>query len=260
MIPYFQWTEFFVGPVRIYVWGLFVALGLVVAVGAALRVTAKQGVDKEKIFDLSIWIIFWGLIGSRALYVVSEWQYFAQQPFQAFAVWNGGMSLTGGILGGVGYLWYALRDDKKLFLQYLEIVALVCPVGMMIGRVGCFCIYDHPGKSTDLPWGQEYSDGVVRHNHGLYLSIHAGIIALIFWWLYKRNTKRVPGFYISLFLLLYAAPRFFLDFWRATDLTGSDPRWYGLTIAQYVSLVMIAAGIVLWYTVIHGKASKTARS
>ncbi len=258
MIPYFQWTEFFIGPVRIYVWGLWVALGLLVAVLAALRVAEKQGVNKDRVFDLSIWIIFWGVVGSRALYVVSEWQYFAQHPLEIIALWNGGMSITGGMLGGVLYLWWVLREDKKLFLQYLEIVALVCPLGMMIGRVGCFCIYDHPGTSTDMPWGQRYSDGIVRHNHGLYLSIHAGIIAVIFWILYRRNPKRPPGSYIALFLVLYGIPRFLLDFWRATDLLGSDPRFYGLTIAQYVSLFMIAAGSALWYTIHHGKASKTS--
>ncbi len=258
MIPYFQWTAVTIGPVHLYVWGTFVAIGIIVATWCAMRIAEQQGHSAEYVFDQAVWVVLWGLIGARVLYCVSEFAFFAAHPFQVFALWNGGMSITGGILGGVFYLVWSYRNNRLAGLQYLELVALVCPIGMCIGRVGCFCIYDHPGSATTLPWGQEYSDGVVRHNHGLYLSLHAGLIAVLFWFLYRRNPHRPAGTYIALFAVLYGAPRFFLDFLRATDIPGSDPRYAGLTIAQYVSLFMIVAGLFLWYTVYYGKASKKA--
>lgn len=249
MMPYFQWTQFMIGPIPIQVWGLCVALGMLAALQIA-RWTAKQReLSTQHIIDMGFWIILMSLLGSRVLYVLSEFQYYSGQLVDIFKIWEGGMSISGGYIGAlIAAAWYT-RKHTLSFLEYGEAYVFGLPVGLFIGRLGCFFIFDHPGRPTSFFLGQVYADGIVRHNHGLYLSIQGLCIAILFFILWKRRPVRIPGFYLILFLLLYGISRFILDFWRAVDLVNADSRFFGLTAAQYLSIFMVAASVVVWYYV-----------
>ena len=116
------------------------------------------------------------------------------------------------------------------------------PVGLWIGRIGCFLIHDHPGTATDFALGVEYPDGVVRHDHGLYLSINGLLMAIVFFILARK--ERPTGFYIGLFSIWYGVVRFTLDYWRIGDV-----RYAGLTPAQYFSIALAVFGMWLLYRI-----------
>lgn len=260
MIPYFQWLTIDLGPLRIHVWGLMVALGIVSGLLVALRVVKQRGLSTEKMIDVAFWVILASLIGSRLLYVASEFDLYKSALLDIFKIWEGGMSFSGGLIGALVAGWLYFRRSHLPWKQYVEAAMIGLPFGIGVGRLSCFFIYDHPGTPTSFFLGQQYIDGIVRHNHGLYLSLHGFLLAAIVLLLQTRNPKRPAGTYTAFFLIGYGVGRFILDFWRATDLPFSDARFFGLTVAQYVALAAVAAGGVIWYSLTHGTSTQTKTS
>jgi phosphatidylglycerol---prolipoprotein diacylglyceryl transferase len=248
MIPYFQWIQFTIGPIPIHVWGLMVALGMLTAIAVSIRVARAWKLDTQHVMDMAFWMVLASLIGSRLFYIIGEWQYYVQNPVDILRVWQGGMAFSGGLIGALLAAIIYTRKYQLRFLEYAEVYVLGLPAGITVGRLGCFFIFDHPGTPTTFFLGQTYIDGIVRHNHGLYLSLNGLFIGFIFYWLWRKQHTRPLGFYTVLFLLLYGITRFILDFWRATDLSVSDPRWAGLTLAQYLSLLLVVGALYLWYS------------
>lgn len=240
-----------IGPITLQVWGLCVALGMIAALLVILRIARLRKLKQQLVIDMAFWIILASLIGGRLVYVFSEWAYYQQHLIEIIQIWDGGMGISGGFLGALLAGLVYLRLHHLPIMPYVEACIIGLPLGLGIGRIGCFFIFDHPGVVTDFFLGEQYLDGLVRHNHGLYLSIDGFVLAAVFYLLWKRNPNRAVGFYTTLFLLWDGTTRFLLDFLRATDLPNADPRYFSLTVAQYLSLAMIAAGGVLWYTRTH---------
>ncbi len=246
MLPYFQWTTIDLGALSIQVWGLFVSVGLLVALGLAYHRAPQLGLAKNNILDLGFWIFLAALIGSRFFYLLEDINYYWLHPLDILAVWQGGMSFSGGLFGALLAGIIFLRRRKLPFWPYAELIIFVLPLGLFIGRLGCFFIFDHPGLATDFLLGQEYSDGVVRHNHGLYLSLNGLFLFSLFLILnYWRPKKNLPSrynypFYAIVFALEYGALRLALDFWRILD-----QRFLGLTVSQYSAIALILLGFAL---------------
>lgn len=238
MLPYFQFISFKIGSINIQVWGLMVSLGILAALIVVYFLAKKRNLAYKKITDLAFWIILSALIGGRILFILAELKYYIAYPLDIFRFWEGGMSISGGLIFGAfaGYLY--CRCQRWNFLEYAEIVAFGLPLGLFIGRLGCFFIFDHLGKETDFFLGQEYLDGVVRHNHGLYLSMEGLLVFIIFLIIFKINNKKI--IFMPLFLIFDGITRLILDFWRI-----NDPVFFSLTIAQYLGILMIGIGIYL---------------
>lgn len=238
MIPYFEFTSFQIGPFTIYVWGLLVALGFLAGLYVASQRSKRMGLNNKVIYDLGFILIASGFLGGRFGYILFyDLSTFIQNPFQIIKVWDGGMSVYGGFIfatiAGVIYLKY-----KKLsIIDYSDTMVFGLPFGLFIGRLGCFLIHDHPGTETGFFLGVKYPDEIIRHDHGLYLSINGFILFFIFLWISKR--PRPVGTYIALFLLWYGVVRFFLDFTRVIDV-----RYAGLTPAQYFSIIFAGFGLI----------------
>lgn len=243
MIPYFEWHSFSVGPIPIQVWGLMVALGILVATNVAVWLARQRGQKPELFWDLVVWVTVAAFVGARVFTVFFyDWDYYSQNPFEILQVWNGGLSIIGGFVGAtiVGLLF--LKAKKVDVWAYTDTAMFGLPVGIMIGRLGCFFIHDHPGTATHFFLSVKYPDGVQRHDLGLDESILGLLIAIVFFVMWKK--KAPVGSYTIVFLLLYGTARFFLDFLRATDGLIVDQRYFGLTPAQYACVAMV--GTAVW--------------
>lgn len=243
MIPYFSFTEISVGPIALHVWGLLVAMGFVVGAYAAGWMAKQRKLQPAMIYDLVPWLAIAGMVGGRIGHVLFyEPGYFMQHPLEIFAIWQGGLSVYGGIFAcgalGVGYLsWKRLS-----ILAYADVLVFGLPFGKIFGRIGCFLIHDHPGTLTDFVLGVRYPDGV-RHDLGLYLALNAFVLSMLFAWLARK--PRPTGLYLAVFALWYGVSRFFLDFLRVVDV-----RYAVFTPGQYFSLVFVVFGffLALWIT------------
>lgn len=236
MIPYFQFTVVHLGPLTLYVWGIFAALGLLAGGWVAARLAKERGLKKEVIWDLAAVAGIAGIVGGRLFHVFlyAPGQY-AADPLSALALWDGGISIMGSMLGAVAAVLLFLRKKKLELLPYLDTLTFGFPLGYAVGRIGCFLIHDHPGTLTHFFLGVKYPDGV-RHDLGLYELFNGIGLFLLFLFLKKRGAK--PPTYLVAFLLWYGSVRFLLDFLRAADV-----RYFGLTPAQYVSALLSAGGV-----------------
>ena len=242
MIPYFQWTTIWLGPVPIHVWGLFVALGILVGAAVSARHVKERGLNPEVVWDLAVWITIGAFVVGRLFHVAFyEPAYYLAHPGDIVKIWEGGMSIIGGFIGAVIASVAYLRTKKLNVWAYCDAALMGLPVGMGIGRIGCFLIHDHPGTLTNFILGVNYPDGV-RHDLGLYESLVGFALAIIFLLMWKK--KAPQGAYVATFLIGYGTARFFLDFLRATDGVIVDTRYFGLTPAQYLALAM--AGVGVW--------------
>ncbi|MBI4713730.1 prolipoprotein diacylglyceryl transferase [Candidatus Uhrbacteria bacterium] len=244
MLPYFHLFTIHLGPIPIQVWGLFVALGILTGAYVSAWMTKKRGQDPKIIFDLAFWVIIGAMIFARLFHIIYEPTLYFDSPLQLVRIWDGGMSVMGGFIGSVLFGVLFLRKQKVDIWSYADTAIFGLPIGLFVGRIGCFLLHEHPGNFTNFFLGVKYPDGV-RHDLGLYLSLNGLILAILFFILARINSK--VGTYIVVFLIWKGIARFFLDFLRATDLPMSDVRYFGLTPAQYIAIVMMMLGFWFWY-------------
>lgn len=243
MIPYFSFTTIALGPVHIQVWGLFVALGIGLALLLGRKECTRRGLDKEAFTDFASWAIMGALIGARLAHAfLYEPAAYLADPLRLLRVWEGGMSMFGGLVGGaIGAAWYA-RRSRIAFFHHADVAAYVLPLGYGIGRIGCFLIHDHPGTLSDSFLAVRFPGGD-RLDHGLLLSL-VGFGLMAVFYMFNRREPRL-GF-LPAYMVSYGAIRFILDFQRAIDLPGADARYGGLTPGQYGALALVAAGVAVW--------------
>jgi len=253
MIPWLQWNSINVSFLQLNVWGIFVSLGFLVGMVVAYFELKKKKLEASRVYDLAFWIILSAIVGGRLLYVAEHLNIYFAAPLDILKLWQGGMSVYGGFIGAILASVLYLKKYKLDFWQYADAVIFGLPLGLFIGRLGCFFIHDHPGAGTNFFLGVAYSDGV-RHDLGLYDSLLGLTIFLIFLFLHRRQWS--SGFYVAVFSIVYGAVRFFLDFLRVRDLVGADPRYFGLTLAQYLSIILVMLGIGLFYKLRFRKAEK----
>lgn len=252
MIPYYQILTFHLGPIPIQAWGTMVALGILVGLWVVLHRAKRLALDTRIIMDAATWSLVGAFVGARIVTVLFyDFSFYVAHPWDVFAIWNGGFSSVGGFLGAaiVG-VWFLRRRGVDVW-RYADTMIFGLPIGLGIGRIGCFLIHDHPGTASDLFLAVQYPDGESRLDHGLLLSINGFIMAIVFALLAQK--KRPTGTYVAVFMIWYGIVRFWLDFYRITDAT-----YFGLTPAQYVSAVMVMAGIV--FAVRMGQHARSGRA
>lgn len=247
MIPYVEFTTISLGPVTIYVWGLLVALGFIAGSLLLLKLGKEEKLDEKDVSSLFFWIFVASMIGARLAYVLLFWSQYSSNPIEVFYVWDGGLVFLGGLLGALPVGILLVR--KRLTISFWRLADLLAPalaLGLTVGRCGCCLINDHPGSVTDVPWGIEWPDGVVRHPVAQYLVVLNLVLLLLMLWARKKPLfHKIQGAVAWIYLLGYGVGRFVLDFTRAVDGTYADPRYAGLTISQYVSLVFVIVAVVL---------------
>lgn len=175
--------------------------------------------------------------------------YYAANPLEVFAVWKGGMSFHGGLLGViVSQVWFA-RSRGKPFLQVMDFLAPCVPTGLAAGRVGNFINGELWGRvtTTDLPWGMVFRhSGTLqpRHPSQIYQILMEGLLLFVLLWLYARKERR-QGQVAAAFLVGYGVFRFIAEYYREPDaflgLLGM-----GLSMGQWLCIPMIAGGAALW--------------
>ncbi len=261
-VPYITFPEIDLGPVHLHTFGLFVALGMLAGILAAVDHTHRKGIPREEIYKLGYRFVIWGVIGARIAWDVSHASQI-HSPLDVIAVWQGGLTFTGGFIAAAIASIPILRRMTKAERWYTaDGVALGLAVGIAIGRIGCYSVGEHLGHETTFFLGVKYLGGVTRegplilnhvyHNTALYEFIHLVVLSGILWWLlYKRNAR--PGVAIGLFCLWYGVARFSTDFLRAYDKT-----FLGLTAAQYLCVILAPAG--LWILLTSRKRERLAEA
>jgi prolipoprotein diacylglyceryl transferase len=245
-----------IGPFHAY--GLMIALGVLAAIEITSRRWRARGGDPNDIWSLAVWAVPAGLVGSRIYHVITDWPtYFGDggRPVEALYIWQGGLGIPGGIIGGVLVgAWVARRRGMRL-PPALDCVAPALPVAQAIGRIGNWFNQEVFGRPTELPWALEIEAqhrpaGYARYEtfhptflyEGLWNLALAGFLVL----LDRRRVLR-PGNLFALYVGGYALGRLWVEALRvdpASLVLGLRVNtWMSLLTLLGVAAVLVVRGV-----------------
>jgi phosphatidylglycerol:prolipoprotein diacylglycerol transferase len=240
---------FSIGPLAVRWYGLMYLVGFAAAwwLGSR-RIRQEKAPISRKQFDDLIFVGVLGVIlGGRLGYVLFyKPAHYAANPLEIFAVWQGGMSFHGGLLGVTVAMWLFARRQGVDFLRLTDFLAPLCPLGIAAGRLGNFINGELYGRVTDLPWGMvfRHAGDAPRHPSQLYqLALEGLVLFALLWWFSSKPRPR--GQISGLFLIGYGVLRFIAEFAREPD-AFLGLLALGLTMGQWLSLPMIAVGLALF--------------
>lgn len=261
MIPYPEINPEIVriGPFAVRWYGMMYIIGFASSYLLIRYQMKKKGFNPGKAFvdTLYSYLILGLLIGARMGYVIFyNISYYIQHPLEIFAIWSGGLSFHGGLIGSIIAGIIVCRKFKIDFWQIADIVVVTAPIGLGLGRLGNFINGELYGRVTNVPWAMVFPAGgpYPRHPSQVYEFLLEGAsLFIILWFLKDRELK--PGILSSLFLILYGSFRFFVEFFREPDsqlgfILGP------FTMGQMLSIVMITLGVgLLFYKSKSGRTS-----
>jgi phosphatidylglycerol:prolipoprotein diacylglycerol transferase len=242
-------VAFSIGPLAVRWYGLMYLLGFGLAWWLGLRRIAQGAapIDRRQFDDLIFYAVLGVILGGRLGYVLFyKPGYYLSHPLEIPAVWQGGMSFHGGLLGVSAAMWLAARKHKINFLRLMDFIAPLCPLGIAAGRMGNFINGELWGRPTDLPWGMVFRNAgpLPRHPSQLYEFALEGLtLFALLWWFSSK--PRARGQVSALFLIGYGCLRFLAEFAREPD-SFLGILALGMTMGQWLCLPMIAGGIWLF--------------
>ena len=203
---------------------------------------------KECFDDYLTYLILGIIIGGRLGYVVFyNFNYYSSNVIDIFKIWQGGMSFHGGVLGVILSTVIFANKKKHNIFYYLDIVAIVSPIGIFFGRISNFINSELYGTITTMPWAVQFLkvDNLYRHPSQLYEAILEGIVLFIILVYFRnRGFLNVPGFISGAFLTFYSLFRFIIEFFRVPD-EQIGYLIFNLTMGQIISLIFFIVGITL---------------
>jgi phosphatidylglycerol:prolipoprotein diacylglycerol transferase len=256
--PNFNPIAIKLGPIKIYWYGIMYLLGFIGAWLLAVWRYRKSSIwTREQISDAIFYCALCGVIGGRIGYTLFyNLHGFTSDPLIIFRTWEGGMSIHGGIIGGiVGIALYA-RKSGKYFWDIADFIVPLLPLGLGLGRFGNFINGELFGRVTNVPWAFvfPYGGSLPRHPSQLYELFFEGVVLFVILWIYSAKPK--PRMAVSaMFLIFYGVFRFFVEFFREPDPQMGYIAFGWLTMGQILSALMIVVGGFLLYLAYRKKYS-----
>jgi len=224
--------------------------GIIIGWILCKKILIKNTNINQKFDDYITYLIIGVILGGRLGYIIFyNLNYYLNNFFDIFKIWQGGMSFHGGLLGViVASILFAKKNNQDPFL-YLDLVSLVAPIGIFFGRLANFINSELYGKVSDAPWSVIFIkvDKLSRHPSQLYEAILEGIILFLILMLFKKkNYLTKPGLISGLFLIFYSIFRFFVEFYRVPD-KQLGYVVFNLSTGQVISLVFLIIGTIVFY-------------
>lgn len=254
------------GPLAIHWYGIGYVVGILFAWWYAKRIIAtgslwpagKAPMEPDHIDDFLIWAAVGVVAGGRIGYILFyDFQRYLADPLGIFAVWQGGMSFHGGLLGVTLAMILFARSRGVPAWSLFDVIAAGAPVGLGLVRMTNFINSELWGRVTDVPWAVVFPNGgpFPRHPSQIYEAGLEGLVLfLVLWWLvWRRGALARPGLVAGTFIAGYAASRIFVEFFREPDAQIGYLAGNWLTMGMILSLPMLLIG--LWAM---ARARKTA--
>ncbi len=236
------------GPFAVSYYSLAYVIGIILGAFYAGKLADKysSNINSKMMEDFITYAVIGIIIGGRLGYVFFyDFNKFIHQPIDILKTYEGGMSFHGGFAGIIVASILFCRRHKIFFLTLTDLLAIVTPIGLLLGRIANFINGELYGRTTDLPWAFvfPYSDGLPRHPSQLYEAFLEGFCLLIIMFL-NRSKLKLQGYNSGLFLICYGCFRILIECFREPDAQVGF-LFNMITMGQLLSLPMIGFGIVI---------------
>ena len=253
--PQFNPVALALGPVQIHWYGLtyLLAFALFMALANARARQpqfANAGWARRDVEDLLFWGVLGVVLGGRIGYALFyKPGLYLSNPLEILAVWRGGMSFHGGMLGVILAMAIFAHRRGRPWLQVTDLIAPCVPTGLASGRIGNFINGELWGRVAEpaLPWAMVFPQSgsdAPRHPSQLYQFLLEGLLLFALLWWYARR-PRATGQVSGAFLVGYGVFRFVAEYFREPD-SFLGPLALGLSMGQWLCVPMVAAGAALW--------------
>jgi len=243
------------GIITVYWYAFFIVLGITAALFLSLLLARRFKINPETIWDLSFYLVLFGIIGARVYEIFLEFPYYTTHPSQILKIWEGGLAIHGAILAGAITLFVYIKKNKLNFWPLLAVIVPGLALGQAIGRFGNWFNQELFGLPTNLPWGIpisvenrpiEFITQQFFQPTFLYESLGSLFIAILLFtilWRQKNNLNNKLAMRIGAgYLFLYALLRFSLEFIKI-DIT---PIIFNLRWPQIMSLFLFIIAILIF--------------
>lgn len=238
---------------NVYYYSLCILLGVIVAYILITREGKKQGLPKEFISDIIFYTLIIGILGARVYYCVFNLDYYLANPSEILKIYNGGLAIHGGVIAGLIFVYFYTKKKNVSFIKILDIVAPAVIIAQSFGRWGNFFNQEAHGgittyqnlKNMHIPEfiiNGMHIEGKYYYPTFFFESIWC-LIGFIILMITRRNKNLRKGFQIGFYFIWYGIGRFFIEAFRTDSLM-----FFGLKIAQIVSLIGIIIGIIIIVT------------
>jgi prolipoprotein diacylglyceryl transferase len=245
-----------VGPLSLHMYGLLLAIGVVVAVWVTMVRWRNLGGNPSDILDGAVFVVICGVVGARLYHVITDYQRFDHGHWiDALKIWKGGLSIWGAVLGGAIGMAYLVRRKHGAALAVADCIVPGLFFAQAIGRWGNWFNQELFGKPTSLPWALEIApehrpEGYVHeatfHPTFLYESIYCLLGALALLWI-DQHLKLRRGQLTALYVIIYTFGRFFFETLRIDDAHHIA----GMRVNAWVCVIGFVAGVV-WFLWLSG--------
>ena len=246
--PDFDPVVFAIGPLAVRWYGLMylTAFGLVWWLGSRRIAKGAAPITREQFDDMIFYGILGVILGGRLGYVLFyKPAYYLAHPLEIFAVWQGGMSFHGGFLGVLLAMAWFSRKTGRHWLDIMDFLAPLVPLGLAAGRLGNFINGELWGRTTDVAWGMVFRGAgpLPRHPSQLYEMAAEGLLLFVLLWVYSSK-PRPRGAVSGLFLIGYGLARFACEYTREPD-EFLGLLAFGMSMGQWLSAPMVVAGAAM---------------
>ncbi len=247
---------FKIGPVTVRWYGLMFVLGFFSAAALAMRLGKKWQMDTEELLNTAFWAFGGGVVGARAYFVLLNYKHFLEEPAQAFMIWTGGLSIHGGLLGGIlaGFIYCKVR--RLPFLRTTDLLLAAMPLAQSIGRWGNFFNSEAFGKpvGSDFPLKLfipeesrpfQFHDQLYFQPTFLYESIYDLLLFFVLYFGIAERVKKYPGLLACIYIAGYSIGRLIIEPMRTDSLLA-----FGMPAAILTSSIMLGLSIILAFVVV----------
>jgi len=247
---------FKLGPLEVHWYGFLMVVGGLVGLAVILALVKRTDPLKKSFQDLLLYFVVGAVTGARVYYVLYAWEMYRGNWFDVLKIWQGGLAIHGIMLGGFAATWLFCRIKKQRFWFIADFAVVGLAAAQAVGRAGNYFNQEIFGKPTSLPWGvpidavnRPAAFAAAEYFHPVFLYECLGnlaiavILFLIMRWRLKEGDRQTGNVFL-LYLVLYSAQRFLLEFLRV----DYSPLISGIRWAQAVSvaLVIFALGLLLY--------------
>ncbi len=244
-----------IGPLAIHWYGIAYVVGILFGWWYSKRLVSdpllwpdgKPPMRPEDVDDFLVWAAIGIVLGGRVGYVLFyDFARYLQNPFDIFAVWQGGMSFHGGFAGTTLAMILFARSRGIPVWTMFDVIAAGVPVALGLVRCTNFINSELWGRPADVPWAIEFPNGgpFTRHPSQLYEALLEGLVLFMLLRMLTHSFGKLksPGFVSGAFVAGYGAARIFVEFFREPDAQLGYLFGGWLTMGMVLSLPMVLIG------------------
>ena len=244
--------EINLGPIHIplHTYGFMIAIGFLLGIATVRKLSVKSKMNPDLNADLAFWLLMYGFLGARVLFVFTRLDYFLANPFDIVKVWEGGLVFFGGLISATAYAFYYFRKHQLNIWKMIDVLSPGLVIAHAFGRIGCLsagCCY---GRPTDVPWAIKLNSDLVDeslrnvplHPTQIYESLslfilYAGLLTIF-------RTKKFDGQVGLTYFMLYPIIRSIIEVYRGDSIRGFVIEDI-LSTSQFISILVFAVALIM---------------